>query len=297
MQEQVSRKQLAGDKFSVPFKGGTLEDFHSGVTGIVGEPHADLGKGVEMEHNSSTDPTCDVPFSTSNYGITTTPWNEYLLAKSGGRGCAKRLVTTGDGSEVEKTVVSGTARCGVDGEQHDLRVLRPLQDYGSWSKDGVLESREERDQDSEVQRIVKRAGLTQVEVVVVICYTGPLFVLYNGVVRGFGTCGAAPAGVVFGSDDFWRHVNSVSVSERMDQAGHRFASTLHCVASAIKKLQQVSTDVQGKRLFRGLGGLDLRDFRTSPGIVEKGFMSCTASLGCALEYSGVREGKIGSVPP
>ena len=293
------QKQRPGDKFScVPFKGGTLQDFHQGVTGIVGEPHADLEKGVESEHCSRSDPTCDVPFSTPNYGITTTPRKEYMMATTGGMACrkTKKLVRMDDGSEVEHTVVSGTTRCGYGGQgQEDVRVLRPLEDYGRWAEGGVLESCEERDGDSEVQRIVKRAGLTRIEVVVIICYTGPMFVLYNGVVRGFGECGQVPVGVAFGSAAFWEHIASESVSARMTKAGHRFSSTMHCIASAIKKLQQVSDDVQGKRLYRGLGGLDLRDFRTSLGIVEKGFMSCTESLACALTYSGVREGRIGSV--
>ena len=76
-----------------------------------------------------------------------------------------------------------------------------------------------------------------VEVVVIVLYTGPMFVLYNGILRDFGTCGAVPADVEFGSAEFWELLKKVDVSDRMTKAGHKFPTTLHVLASAIKKLQ------------------------------------------------------------
>ena len=49
--------------------------------------------------------------------------------------------------------------------------------------------------------------------------------------------GAVPADVEFGSAEFWELLKKVDVSDRMTKAGHKFPTTLHVLASAIKKLQ------------------------------------------------------------
>ena len=152
-----------------------------------------------------------------------------------------------------------------------------------------------REQDTPVQRLVKQARLTRVEVLVLILYTGPMFVIYNGILRGFGTCGAVPEGVEFGSTEFREALNARTVEDRMAKAGHKFASTLHVLASAVKKLQTVSEAGQGTRVYRGLGGLDVREFLASVGFAEKSFMSTTESLEVALEYSGAKQGGVGTV--
>ena len=112
----------------------------------------------------------------------------------------------------------------------------------------------------------------------------------------------------------------------MKAAGHLFPSTMHALASGIKKLQTIAEDGQGTRLYRGLGtlfffcaalyaslrnifaiiifnhlstlgGLDVRPFMSSQGFTETAFMSTTRDLAVALEYSGIKAGKVGSVLP
>ena len=61
--------------------------------------------------------------------------------------------------------------------------------------------------------------------------------LYNGILRGFGNCGEVKEGVEFGSDTFWALINSVTVADRIAKSSNKFASTIHVLASAIKKLQ------------------------------------------------------------
>ncbi len=78
---------------------------------------------------------------------------------------------------------------------------------------------------------------------------------------------------------------AVTVEERMREAGHKFANTLHLIASFVIKLQGLSDDKQDTRLYRGLGGLDVRDFIIGKGFTERAFMSSTKSLQVALEYS------------
>ena len=92
-----------GGKFASELKGGSLEDFYAGVTGLCGEPDADLEAGKRREHTECAD--SDVAFSTPNYGIRTTPRTEFELVAAGGSGCEKA-----EGVE-EGVVVTGTRGC------------------------------------------------------------------------------------------------------------------------------------------------------------------------------------------
>ncbi len=85
--------------------------------------------------------------------------------------------------------------------------------------------------------------------------TGPCFMLYNGMLRGFGNCGEVPASedVEFGSEEFWQLLGAKTVADRMENSGHKFSSTMHALASGIKKIQGIAEDGQGTRLYRGLG--------------------------------------------
>ena len=87
--------------------------------------------------------------------------------------------------------------------------------------------------------------------------------LYNGVLRGFGDCGEVPSDVESKSDAFWEHLKKVSVTTRIKRAGHNFSSTMHALSSGIKKIQGITEDGQGTRLYRGLGKLLTQLFITS----------------------------------
>jgi hypothetical protein len=79
--------------------------------------------------------------------------------------------------------------------------------------------------------------------------------LYNGMLRGFGNCGEVPAlkDVEYGSEEFWQLLGAKTVADRMQDAGHKFSSTMHALSSGIKKIQGIAEDGQGTRLYRGLG--------------------------------------------
>jgi hypothetical protein len=87
--------------------------------------------------------------------------------------------------------------------------------------------------------------------------------LYNGMLRGFGNCGEVPASVEFGSPEFRNLLGKENVADRMKKAGHKFSSTMHALASGIKKIQSTAEDGQGTRLYRGLGKLITQLFITS----------------------------------
>ena len=121
--------------------------------------------------------------------------------------------------------------------------------------------------------------------------------LYNGLLRDFGGCGEVPADedVELGSPEFWEFLSKVTVARRMEKAGHKYASTLHSLTSAVKKLQFITEDGQGVKLYRGLNGLDVGEFVSSQGFSETAFMSTTRSLQVALDYSGVKDGHVATV--
>ena len=108
--------------------------------------------------------------------------------------------------------------------------------------------------------MVAKAGRTWVEILVLVLYTGPMLVLYNDIIRGVGPCGEVAACVEFWSEEFECQLKSQTVEARMKKAGHKFSSTIHCVASAVKRLQSLVSRVQGVKVYRGLGGLGISDF-------------------------------------
>jgi hypothetical protein len=81
--------------------------------------------------------------------------------------------------------------------------------------------------------------------------------LYNSMLRGFGNCGEVPASedVELGSPEFWKLLGQKTVADRMKKAGHKFSSTMHALASGVKKIQGIAEEGQGTRLYRGLGKL------------------------------------------
>ncbi len=167
-------------------------------------------------------------------------------------GFRKKKMTDHNGKTREKTVVTQTVRSRQrDGEApEDLHVLRPIQDYGNFLEDGRFESFEASDTDTILQKKVKKTGLTRMEIIALVLWTGPCFMLYNGLLRGFGNCCEVKSDVEFSSPEFWDLHSKVSVASRMEEAGHKYASTLYALASVVKKLQIITEDGQGRRARR-----------------------------------------------
>jgi hypothetical protein len=81
----------------------------------------------------------------------------------------------------------------------DLRVLRPIQEYGEFREDGRLVAFEACDTHTPLQKKVKKAKLTRMEIIAIVLYSAACFMLYNGLLRGFGYCGEVPPDVEFTS--------------------------------------------------------------------------------------------------
>ena len=116
--------------------------------------------------------------------------------------------------------------------------------------------------------VARQAKLERGEVISLRLYTGPCFVLYNTVLRK------------------WPR----NVLKRLK--GNRYETTIFCIISGVTKLSTHTKIPESRKLYRGLSGLILPDqfWMTSGsfrGGVEKGFMSTTANLEVAMQYSGI----------
>jgi len=217
------------DTFVMP--SGTIEDYYKGLSSRLGFPHLQFFKTMEAEHTSM--PACDMPFTTRNYGITTTAQAEWDI------------------------VVRGN----VPPPEHML--------HGR-----VVARVEEKMQCAEA----RKAGLRMEEVVAVILYSGPMYMLYNCVLAQWSS---PPA--------LWDTLRS---------GNNLFTTTLCVLVSAVQKLSAFTVIPDGLRLYRGTGGLArLPSHFTQPdehncrGMTEWGFLSSSTNKSVALDYSGVLQGR------
>jgi len=77
---------------------------------------------------------------------------------------------------------------------------------------------------------------TYIHVCIYVCMYNQL---YNGILRGFGNCGEVKEGIEFGSEAFWKSISALTVADRVAKSKNMFSSTVHVLASSIKKLQVV----------------------------------------------------------
>jgi hypothetical protein len=126
--------------------------------------------------------------------------------------------------------------------------------------------------------LAKKAELIREEMIAIVMYTGPAFVLYNAVLRRFPP----------------------DIYEVFEKHDNLFPTTIFVLVSAINKLSRCMDIPPGTLLYRGLGGvLDFPDSFYHPhpkcatpnalGFLEFGFMSTTAEKSIAVQYSGVKE--------
>jgi hypothetical protein len=263
IQEQLDKSP---GKFSVrKMATGSIDDFHKGLQDRIGEyllskrtrcdlnsncgtgsPNLDFLKAMRAEH--MTRGGSNYSFVTGNYSVMTQARSEWLYVAGDENG--KRLLPPA--SEMSHTLENGNII---------QRIIQPI--------DELLQ-----------KKLAKEANLTREEMIAIVLYTGPAFVIYNAVLRRF------PA-----------HIYKV-----FKDADNLFSTTIFVLVSAINKLSRRMNIPQDTILYRGLGGtLDFPDSFYRPltdcatpnalGFAEYGFMSTTADKHVAVQYSGVQQGK------
>jgi WD40 repeat protein len=120
----------------------------------------------------------------------------------------------------------------------------------------------------------KTAKLCEEEVIAIVLYTGPMFQIYNTILRRY------PA------EKF----------KLFEEGDNQFSTTIFVLVSAVQKLSRFTRIPLGTLLYRGLGGrVDLPDIffqiddKGCSGYAEWGFLSTTSDRDVALGYSGVKE--------
>jgi WD40 repeat protein/flagellar motor protein MotB len=124
--------------------------------------------------------------------------------------------------------------------------------------------------------LCKNAQLTEEEVIAIVLYTGPMFQIYNTILRQFPR------------DTF----------DQFQTGNNLFPTTIFILVSAVQKLSRCTRIPLGTLLYRGLGGTkDLPDVfyhvdrNGCSGYVEWGFLSTTSNRDVALGYSGLKQGR------
>ena len=224
VQEHINTKFALEGAFVGKF--ATLDDFHKGPEGLIGTPNPKIMVGMETEHCRRGN--CRAEFTSGNYNLTTTPITEWEF-----------VVMPREGFPYPHTPRDKALwRGGNKWKGKEGRDVIPL---------GIFLEKAE----------VKRAGLIKEEVIGLRLYTGPMFVLYNAVLRGFPE---------------W------DVKCLRDQAGkeNRYETTIFAVASGITKLSKVTKVPPNLRLYRGLGGMVL------PKQFWKDYVECHVSFTVAI---------------
>jgi hypothetical protein len=255
--DKLSNKEVAQDfqnsKFCVDgsFIGSfaELKDFYDGPEKMIGSPNPNVDIGIKREHCER--PNSNDEYTSTNYRFVFKPRDEWEFVVMPKLGFAYPHTPEDKGSW---TIPEGQSWKGDHG-----RKMVPLEQVLSLDE-------------------VKRFGLKKGEVVASKLYTGPMFNLYNAVLRKF----------------------PLSLYDALKQ--NNYETTLFCIISGILKISRKTEVPADRRLWRGLGGMILPknfwskgncidDFR---GGVEKGLMSTTTDRNVAIQYSG-RDKKRGTV--
>jgi len=129
---------------------------------------------------------------------------------------------------------------------------------------------------SELQRlkVSQDAKLREEEIIAIVLYTGPMFDIYNSILRQ--------------NKSF----------DSLKEGDNLFSTTIFVLVSAVQKVARFTRIPLGTLFYRGLSGCDLPDvfFQNDnygcSGYAEWAFLSTTADRNVALGYSGVRAKRV-----
>lgn len=178
----------------------------------------------------------DFEFTTGNYKIKTTPEREWMQ---------------------------------IVGDENFVRAAVPA--------DEMLHGRVITDISELLKRpLAVQAGLIKCEIIALSLYSGPLYEIYNCMLRRY----------------------PLDRYKTLSGQGNTFSTTIFVLVSAIQKLSRQMFLPPSIRLYRGFNSLEMPesfskvDEKTGCcGYAEWGFMSTTANKNVAIQYSGAEQGK------
>ena len=252
------------DKFTGGFDGtfADLSDFFGGLEKMIGECRKDLMAAMEDEHCTVAAGygASNETFVTSSYRVITTPREEWHF--------------------VVAPAAVGEMDAGVDretGRSRGTRTKVSIEKLFDEAAELISKSFIDRGFGTIVTRDrVREIGLRIEEVIALRLYTGPMFELYNGLLRAYGnqeSRGIVPAYALVGAGQ--------------DVRG-RFTTTLHVLNSGVLKLAKLQPAIQ---VYRGISGMRLPKSFTEKnelnvrGGVEYGFMSTTTDEAVAMSFA------------
>ena len=231
LREQHGKFHQDGVAFELKF--GEIRTFFAGLEAQIGPPEVHVALAIEFEHTSAAD--SNDAFTTSNYGVLTTPRTEYWFV-----------------AEPERDVDWPTETKLADSASAMRRRPLPSKELGTRLGEKNVELRS-----------LGEPELLHEEGVGARLYTGPMYVKYDAILRGFG-----PA------------LNGCK--------GNRYVTTIHAINSAIVKASKLT---KAAKVYRGVsGGVLPERFWTANkqgvrGGVERAFLSTTYERDVAIHYA------------
>ena len=154
LREQHGKFHQDGVAFELKF--GEIRTFFAGLEAQIGPPEVHVALAIEFEHTSAAD--SNDAFTTSNYGVLTTPRTEYWFV-----------------AEPERDVDWPTETKLADGASAMRRRPLPSKELGTRLGEKNVELRS-----------LGEPELMHEEGVGARLYTGPMYVKYDAILRGFG---------------------------------------------------------------------------------------------------------------
>ena len=148
-------------------------------------------------------------------------------------------------------------------------------------------SGKEMSKDFMEHEMTKAAGLTLEEVIALRLYTGPAFQKYNQHLRGLSEARTEKAAQGVGAPPLTLGGTRRAMRAKQER---RYTTTIHAIASALKKVARVTPIPKGGKVYRGMSGVRLPaafeklDQYGCRGGVDLAFMSTSTSKEQALKY-------------
>ena len=228
---------------------GGLDAFYGGLERVVGAPNPKIREAMEAEHLDRKDSTQE--FTTGNYGVVTTSAAEYRFVADEDEQKSLKKLERGTWAVEAVEKLPDRSRC---------RKYRPPTDF-------CADFYKRNEQLAEV----KQPELVWDEFIGGRLYTGPMFVKYNGVLRGLQSdsdflkntmvrlCCPQETFLAFigetSPDKLFMPPENGSIS--FDDAKrdlNRYTTTLHAINSAIIKLGKLTV---AEKVYRGIAGMQL----------------------------------------